>query len=416
MSLKFDKLVSQVKTMGRAIAHKTETLSERGERALGLLMGADDLTELHRKIIVVRDKDAGYRGAAPHREPINHPYGGSPAPDKAIIAAADGSQIYPDYHASALYYLTNIGVFTYYHGTDALPSEVSEPYLYYTDAELRERNGHGSIIKNVVVNARRDVQEIRALTEICWSVRDAGMPILGLRDGPLLWWLGNDIEHGKSLERDYFNALQVFYEETHLYALGNHGCNASLAGYVDRGDSRFVVRLLHLLTLEDDEITRSTLETAGPFEGLTDDYLFGRLLSPGQRSAVMIQQSPQNRDYRKDLGQPYEITFFYLNVGIWGKANIVRVEVPMWVAEAKGAVDEVQSLILSQCAKTGRYPYALMRADELAVIGSLEKRQLDEMIAIELLRNQQDVEVSAKQEGKAQARGKRQRYGQPSKS
>jgi hypothetical protein len=415
MSLKFDKLVSQVKTMGRAIAHKTESLSERGERALQLLKGADDLTELHRKIMLVRDKDAGYRGAAPHTERIDCPYASSQTPDKAIIAAADGSQIYPDYHAAALYYLTNIGVFTYYHGTSELPSEVSEPNLYYADADLRERNGRGSIIKNAVVNARRDVQEIRALGEVCWSLRGEGVPILGLRDGPLLWWLGNDIEHGKTLERDYFNALQVFYEDIHLRCLENHACNASLAGYVDRGDSRFVVRLLHLLTLDDDEITRSTLETAGPFEGLTDDYLFGRFLTPGQRSAVMIQQSPQNRDYKKDLGQPYEITFFYLNVGTWGKANIVRVEIPMWVAESEGAVDEVQSLILSQCAKTGRYPYALMRADELAVIGSLEKRQLEEMIAIELLRNQQEVEVSAKQEGKSQARGKRQRYGQPSK-
>ncbi|HLY27431.1 MAG TPA: DNA double-strand break repair nuclease NurA, partial [Aggregatilineales bacterium] len=123
-----------------------------------------------------------------------------------------------------------------------------------------------------------------------------------------------------------------------------------------------------------------------------------------------IQQSPQNKAY-KEQNPDQEIVFFYLNVaGPHQEPYLARVEVPMWVAKDKAYVDAVHALVYAQCQITDRYPYALTRADEVAVIPSHDKRTLDEMIAVELLRNRQPVEISQKLSMKDAARHGRQQH------
>jgi len=67
--------------------------------------------------------------------------------------------------------------------------------------------------------------------------------------------------------------------------------------------------------------------------------------------------------------------------------------------------------LMAQCEMMWRYPYALTRADELAVVRSIERTQLDELIEIELRRNTQTVELSEKLEAKVVRHG-RTRYGE----
>lgn len=409
--LKFDKLLEQVERIGRQAAYRTQEMSERGQRAIEQFQTSTDLAAIHERIDLVRERDAGYRGAAPYEEDIHQAYSPYyPPPEEATLVAVDGSQIYPDLHASSLYYLTNIGVFRFFHGGEGrLPLEESLPELYFAESDLREHNGHGAVIKNAVINFRRDVKEMETLILHCWDYLETDKPLLGVRDGRLLWWLGEDIPQAKELTNRYYDALENFYD-LHRRRRALYGQNANLVGYVERSDSSFVIRLLHLLSLEPEQVTRANLETAGDYEGLTDDWLFSRILQPKQRSALMIQQSPQNKAFKFELGEAFEITFFYINVGTWGQPHIIRVEVPMWVAEAEGAVDEVHQLLLDQIAITGKYPYVLTRADELAVVSSYEKRQLEDLITIELLRNAQNPEKSSKQQSKDQVRGKRGRY------
>jgi hypothetical protein len=83
---------------------------------------------------------------------------------------------------------------------------------------------------------------------------------------------------------------------------------------------------------------------------------------------------------------------------------------PMWVARDPAAVDRVHTLVYDQCQMMWRYPYALTRADELAVIRAHERSQLEEMIEIELRRNQQAVEHSEKLDSKMVRHG-RTHYG-----
>lgn len=409
MTLKFDQIIDQVERMGRSIAYRTQDISERGLKALEQWKGTGSLEAIHDRIRLVREKDAGYRGAAAYREPINQTYPAPSGPPQAVVVAVDGSQVYPDIHAAALYYLTNIGIFTYFHGTNDLPLEGGSPELFYAESDVREHNGHGSVIKNTAVNARRDVKEIQALTLSCWDQRHLGVPLIGIRDGRLLWWAGKDAPNAEQLQRDYHRSLGDFHE-VHLRHQHEFGQNANLAGYVESDDSTFVIRLLHLLALAEKDITRAKLETSGDYEGLNDGWLFSKVLGAGHRSAVMIQQSPQNRDYKKDLGQEFEITFFYLNVGNLYKPHIVRVEIPFWVAQSDLAIQEVHSMLVAQTQIANPYPYVLTRADELARVSSSDKQHLENMILKALLENNQMPEKSPKLQGKEQTRSHKMSY------
>lgn len=405
----------QVERMGRALSARNTDLNSRLAEAWDYFISLDDLGAIHDRVILARERDAGYRGAAlPNPdleiiEPVNESYSLPPLPARAAILAADGSQVYPDTHAAALYYLTNIGVFVYHHGTDEIPEQITEPRLHYSDEDIRGE--HGRLISSEAVNKRRSVMELQVLGREVWHRRNCDCPVLAISDGPLLFWVGQDVPDGDKLENAYLGAM-VHLHDAHADVLRNFGQAVSLIGYVDRPTSSFVISLVHLMSLFEDDVRRAMLRTNGDWEGLTDRQLLFQLLArePGARTAIMVQQSPQNKRHF-DKGPNLEIAFFYLNVGVPGDYQLARVEMPVWVARDPAAVDRVHALVYDQCQMMWRYPYALTRADELAVIRSHEKHQLQEMIEVELRRNAQAVEHSEKSMSKTIRHG-RTRYGQ----
>ena len=405
MTLEFDKVVPQVERMGRALAARNITLSERGDYAWQIFSAMHDLDAIQARIQLARERDAGFRGAAPLHEPVVQAYPRPAAPELATILAVDGSQIYPNTHSAALFYLTNTGVFVYHHGLDILPEQITEPVLAYTEALLHDERGQ--VISNAAVNARRTVHEVQALAREVWNRRTIGRPMLAMTDGPLLFWVGKDVPNGRRLQDDYLAAM-VHLHDAHTALYDASGQSASAIGYIDRPTSAFVVSLVYLMSLDADDVRRAALETNGPLEGLTDQWLMFRLLKPGERSALFVQQSPQNKRYR-DRGESYEIVFFYLNVGQPHANHLARVEMPMWVAKDPARVDQVHALVMAQCEMMWRYPYALTRADELAVVRNIERTQLEQMIEIELRKNEQIVELSEKLEAKVVRHG-RKRY------
>lgn len=407
MPVSYAKMKPQIEKMGRMIAYKTQDISERGQTAFHQFDALQDNKTVQAQVEIARHNDAGYRGAAPFaidKEPMTARIGLPEMPPKAIIIAADGSQIYPDIHASALYYVTNIGLFTFFHGAERLPQEFSDPYLAYTDSELRDQ--YEQVITNAVVNARRTIREMETLATAVWEYRTTEQPVLALYDGRLLFWLGNEVPDMLKLMADY-RAAMVRIHDTSTYAQPH---NASVAGYIDRPTSRFVINMLELMILDESEITRYRLSRPGEYEGIDDCWLFSRWLKPGERSALMIQQSPQNKDYKQDWGQSYEVVFFYINVGRIGQPHIARVEIPMWVAKNPDAVREVHALLVSQCRMAGSFPYALIRADEIAVIRNADRQTMQELINTELIRQQQNPEISGKLVGKFNTRTGRQSF------
>lgn len=404
MSLEFVKLVDQVQKMGRFLGKRSQSVSSRLELALQWFYAAEDLETVHQRIRLVRESSvSGYRGAAP--APLTPPeiipatFPAAPAPANATIAAADGSQIYPDAHAPALYYLVNIGVYVYFHGHMRLPVQDTMPELCYSDSFLYDADGR--LVNNQTVNARRSVAEVEALALLGEELGAEARPLIALHDGGLLKFFGSaEVSGASAVLAAYMTALRRL-----------HDTGAVLAGYLDRPRSTYLISLLHLLSLEPDQITDANLKTNGELEGLTDAHLYSHVLGPGERSAIMVQNSPQNHSY-KQIAPEFEIAFFYLNLSDTRSPIIARVDIPMWVARSTAAVNDLQALLLSQSAIQGRrrYPYAITRADELAYVSGTEKGQLNELLNIEMLRNEVSPEASNKLQTKGLSRGQRQQH------
>jgi len=274
---------------------------------------------------------------------------------------------------------------------------VTQPALYFDRSDLYERDGR--LIANAAINARRSIFELQMLAREALQRSSLARPLLAVADGPLLFWLGKEVSNAQSLMQDYHEAMSVLAD-----------IGAGLVGYVDQPRSRFLMHTLYLMELDESEINRPTLVTTGDMEGLDDRFLMRHLLAAGDRSALFVQQSPQNKAFR-DIGDDREIVFFYVNVAEPGQdPYIARVEIPMWVAQRPALVDSVHALLYAQCQITDRYPYVLTRADECAVVHSYEKTALDEMISIELRKRELPLEQSQKLSMKNVARAGRQPY------
>ncbi len=390
--LEFHKLTGQVDQMGQYLAEQEESIEVKLDIALKIMEAHADpawLPYIKERVQDAVEKDAGYRGARPLDEPIMQSYPPSTLPEAATVVATDGSQILPNRHNAATYYLINIGTMILHHGSGQAPLVFSEPYLFYESEYVYPPN-HG-LISAGTVNARRSVNEMAALAEKAWEQRGETRPLIALLDNPLLFVMGTEVPDRDQLRKLYFSAMTRLLE-----------VQASLAGYVDKPGSTFVIRLLHLLDIPQDEVRRATLASSGRLEGLLDSQLFRTILQPGDRSALFVQMSPQNKEFRNTAGELHEIAFFYMNVSAPGELPyIARVDIPMWVAQERTMVAELQALIYHQCQQLPRrYPYVLTRAHELAIVKSKEAQQLNVIIQVAMTRYGLDTDDSAKQASK----------------
>ncbi len=395
MTLDFTRLTEQVERMSQEIGERRHTLAERAALAREKLRHwSDRLDEVKE---YVKQAGSDFRGCAPRDEAMALACPLPPCPEVGTLIAADGSQIYLDERATALYYLTNIGVLIYHHGTDIAPEWSVDPQLWYHDDHIY---AEGRLVTNVIINARRTKFERDRLAEAAWKCRRDARPLLAVADGPLLFWVGSEIpeeERTQQIEPGYYMAMEKVRDIGQIFE-----ARAALLGYVDNPNSSYVVRLLQLLP------PLHAADDAAPeiLDGLDDWALFGAkvdpLLAPGERSALFVQQSPYNQRYA-ERDPDLEVTFFYLNAAMPGEAPyLARVEIPMWVARDRALVDDVHALIYSQCQLYGRYPYILARADELAVVRGHEKHELDNMIDLALRRRGLElVEASVKAAGKS---------------
>jgi len=405
VTLEFNRVVDQVYKMGVMLEKLDFDLNTSIQRAIKRFAEASDLDAVRERIEWVRSSDiSGYRGAAPlplpNAEPINF-IGKEPGcPPQALLLAADGSQVYPDELAPVHYYLINIGLFVYHHGQQQTPEQLTQPQLYFHKDHVHDR--YGRVIRNRTVDDRRTIEEIRALAYEAWQRRSAAMPLIALYDNRLMYLPGSDdARESRDLMADYMAAM------VHL-----HDAGATLAGYIDHPfRSKRYMQLLYLMSLQDHEDVRvhqAALTRAGDLEGLGDQQFFSHVLQDGQRSAIMVQSSPQNKEFR-DKGENYEIAFFYLKVYNEYQSKVVRVDLPMWVARDKKRVDVLHGLLISQCKLQGRnpYPYAITRADELAWVSGKDRRKLEELVNVQVRRVREELigsTLPAKTRGKELAR------------
>jgi hypothetical protein len=106
-----------------------------------------------------------------------------------------------------------------------------------------------------------------------------------------------------------------------------------------------------------------------------DRELLDGLLQDGERSDVFESRSAILDRYQEE----YRIQFFYMNVG----GEIARIEAPQWVMRDVDMLELVQAVIYDQCQRSGGYPPyppVLQEAHEQAVIGTAERRLVEDLV------------------------------------
>ncbi|MCC7358742.1 MAG: DNA double-strand break repair nuclease NurA [Anaerolineales bacterium] len=397
MALELNKLTQAVNQLSLTLAAKLTDLEARLPIAQAALRAiADPAADLRRKVEAALH--LRWAGAIPTAEAVDAAF---PPPDLAArhtVIAADGSQIYPDRHGVALYYLINIGSIVFRAGLERAPSTASTPQVFYEDADLYEVDGGQK--PAVLIDAERDRRELAELARLA-APEAASAPTLAVLDNGLLLYLSLQINDQHLIRQkigEYLDQLDQLRDT-----------GAAVAGVVDRPRAANVVRLLHLHGLALDQVREETLRDLGPaYTGLTDGLLFN-FLAPGQRSALFVNASPNNELYYRDRG--HTIYFFYLNAGRPGQPGLLRVEVPEWVANDPARLNLTHAALVSQSQVSAGFPYVLVRAHELAVVTQGERRTFDEMVMGAMIRRQLAPGLSHKAQGKAWTGAARRRFG-----
>lgn len=361
MPVNFLNLTEQIQKLAETAVSSRSELMQKLEACQTLLIQySDRQKDLQEAVEIRASKNKGLRCAVPLSEALTvHVPVSLPAPACTILAA-DGSQINPDPHGSALYGLVNVGVFRMLPGSGLTPETKTFSNLLY-DEDLHPSGGLAS---EDLIALMRDVQEREILADLA---QNESAPLITLTDGPL------ELYHEPRQEK----AFEHYFKQ-YLSALDDLALNQVItAGYVDRPRADLMVKLLELMAPENESAER-------PFAGVTDLQLFETLLNPGERSAVFKLQSSSADAFANKKA----LHFFYLNVGSIGQPALARVEVPLWVVEDPQSMTLLQSVLVEQSHQAGSrpYPYPLIRAHEIAVVKMDDHEQISEMIESELLK------------------------------
>jgi hypothetical protein len=385
MPVNYQQVYSQLQKIGAGAEKRQKEKEQAQAHARDLLARFDSqLDWLKTRVEAAKEADPNLRCACPLDENLASSYP-APAPaTQATIIAADGSQINPDYHASVQFGLVNVGAIIMKLNSGEAPQIVTNSALLFGEDLLP----NGAPMSDGMVALKRDLAEREMLDELS---RNRTGQIVTFTDGPLeLWAKGDDAQSYASVLETYLGVLSRL-----------HTRGVITAGYVDKPSADLVTRLLEIATADQEQLQR--LREFHPLRRVSDRWLFGErekpILPPGHRSAVFKIQSNSEKNYKG----PLELHFFYLNVGSDGHPWPVRVEVPKWVVENKENLDVLHGVLVEQCKIMGSrpYPYLLHRAHEAAVVKHEEKEQIEQLLAMELRRNNEDVdEVSPKQSAK----------------
>jgi hypothetical protein len=330
--------------------------------------------------------------AIPTDEPFDATYPLPDIPERFTFIAADGSQIHPDRHGAALYYLINTGSMVYRHGSGETPDAHSQPTLGYTEDDLYE---NGLLVAGNLLDVRRDLAEVTRLADLC-AAEPLG-PTVAVADGTLILWVLQ--ERSETWQR-----AKVMAYLDQLSRIRETG--AAVAAFTSRPRRAEVTRLLHLANVEGN--TKRAEQEPNPLEHLPDRAVF-ESLPPGARSALFVSPSSINHDYYQPAG--HAIHFFYLNLAEEGREPAVaRIELPDWVAKDTNRLALVHGTIVAQARITGDYPYALARADEMAFISGPERETFEEMVITALLRAGVRSALSPKAYYKTLTRRGRKKY------
>lgn len=379
MTIDYQQVSEKIKEIVVVAKSNDESTKIRRELAVQLLeVHANHFETICRKVEQAVEYDPSLRCAFPINEELDKSYKLPNLPDQVTLIAADGSQINPDRHAALFFSLINIGAIVIEPGSGKAPDIFTYSDLKYGE----DLFGETGVIGEDLIALGRDLAERQKLLDL---VELYPSPVVALTDGPVEVW---GPKNGNN--ETYRNTV-----ETHLVILSRlQDRNVILGGIVDKPGANLVVRMLEIAELHVEEL--KDVRKKSNLRGVTDLWLFQKLLKPGERSAVFGLQSSSKAFYKGGLA----LHFFYLNTSRDEHPNLVRVEIPAWVAEDEFMLNTLHAALISQSRILGAraYPYILHRAHEIAVVNFKDKQQVEQMLMLELRKNGVEVgDPSSKQ-------------------
>ena len=374
MPINYQEVYTQIKKIGEGAKERRKKKEDAQASARELLSFYDSkLDELRSKVDSAKTVDPNIRCAYPLDESLGSSHPAPASVIQATLIAADGSQITPDRHAAIQFCVVNVGAIQMKLGSGETPAIFTDTELLYGDDLLP----NGYPMSDGLVALKRDLAERSKLEVLSKGLQGS---VVTFTDGPIELWgaKGEDAHSYTEIVEKYLGVL------SRLQSRG-----VITAGYVDKPSADLVVRLLEIASADNEQVQK--IKEFHPLRSVSDRWLFGDrkdpLLPPGHRSAVFVIQSSSEKKYTGTL----TLHFFYLNVGAEGHPWPVRVEIPKWVADDKEKLDLLHGVLVEQCRVMGSkpYPYLLHRAHETAVVKNEEKQQIEQMLAMEL-RNQDE--------------------------
>lgn len=313
-----------------------------------------------------------------------------PRPEALTVVATDGSQITPSHHEVIPSFLLNISTVVLHYGTGERAVLRSAPTLFYRDEDLyTDYGGQRVQVTGDLLGMRRTLMECQTLMQQASQAQDTGHCTCALSDGSLILW------HLEGKPQDYKQENLAQYLASLEQARQRQ---IPVAGYISRPRSRDVINALRVglcpepvAHCERCPYTDLPQLPCATIEGLSDRQLFQRLLKPGERTALFRSASRVLDEYG-----PHRIAFFYLHVG----AEVVRLEVPQWVATTPALLDLMHAVAYDQAQKGMGYPVALAEAHQHAVVRGAERDLFYEMVTAVMLRRGMRAAMSQKNLGK----------------
>ncbi len=290
------------------------------------------------------------------------------------VISVDGSQIYPDRHQGISCYLLNIGSTQLHY--KAATAEVllnSIPTLHGVEEE------HGSKFNSTdVIDSLRSELELSTGLELMKQAQENSQdPMIFLSDGSLICWHieGKDPKSRDAIVKNYIAVLEQFYRHKLL-----------LAGYISLPKSRELVAIIKTALLNR-LVNTSTLKSIA-LDHLVDADIATFFLQPWTRSTLFEHRSSIVQYYPEHL-KPY---FFYLRTD----DEIVRIEIPAWIAADQVALQKVIGITVDQIIKGYGYPVVLAEAHEQAVVKSADREYFYQILYTMSITHNQRYALSQK--------------------
>jgi hypothetical protein len=318
-------------------------------------------------------------------------------PEDYAVVATDGSQIDVDRHQSTHCFLINVGGIQLQYGRNPGAEFFNQPQLFYRpeDVSIKTPDNRTIPIEGPILGIKRSVDELRVLAEKVKGL-PKDLPVLAMMDGTLtLWGLIGQEYQDLIVDEFLVNGFLKYLDELKVEA-GKR--QLALVSYISFPRSTEVVNTLRLALCPHDVVNCDKFcknnedRECGKIDGLIDRDIFEKLLDVGERSSVFYSRSSIVKNYYGG----HVVNFFYVKID----DEVVRAEVPQWVAENEKTMDLVHSIVLEQCNLGMGYPVALMESHEAAVVNKTDRDQFWQLVEQIMYEESMTASTSAKNQSK----------------